>query len=46
MTQNEAPEPPNEDPTYERYQSSEQRGKFNKFYILLLQFTAAQYCYI
>lgn len=26
MTQNEAPEPPNEDPTYERYQSSEQRG--------------------
>lgn len=28
MTQNEAPEPPNEDPTYERYQSSEQRGEF------------------
>lgn len=27
MTQNEAPDPPNEDPTYERYQSSEQRGK-------------------
>jgi hypothetical protein len=27
MTQNEAPEPPNEDPTYERYQSSEQQGK-------------------
>jgi hypothetical protein len=32
MTQNEAPDPPNEDPTYERYQSSEQRGKqFNHF---------------
>lgn len=29
MTQNEAPEQPNEDPTYERYQSGEQRGKFN-----------------
>jgi len=27
MTQNEAPEQPNEDPTYERYQSSEQKGK-------------------
>lgn len=27
MTQNEAPDPPNEDPTYERYQSSEQRGE-------------------
>lgn len=31
MTQNEAPDPPNEDPTYERYQSSEQRGKKNWF---------------
>lgn len=26
MPQNEAPETPNEDPTYERYQSSEQQG--------------------
>lgn len=31
MTQNEAPDPPNEDPTYERYQSSEQRGNKNCF---------------
>lgn len=42
MTQNEAPEPPNEDPTYERYQSSEQRGKF----FILLQFTAAILLYL
>lgn len=27
MTQNEAPDPANDDPTYERYQSSEQQGK-------------------
>lgn len=31
MTQNEAPDPPNDDPTYERYQSSEQRGKQKYF---------------
>lgn len=37
MTQNEAPEPPNEDPTYERYQSSEQRGK-KAFFFMFLQF--------
>lgn len=36
MTQNEAPDPPNEDPTYERYQSSEQRGKKYKFSIFFV----------
>jgi hypothetical protein len=36
MTQNEAPDPPNEDPTYERYQSSEQRGKqFNHLKVIV-----------
>lgn len=38
MTQNEAPEPPNEDPTYERYQSSEQRGECElTFYYVALK---------
>ena len=36
MTQNEAPEQPNEDPTYERYQSSEQKGKKSIWYDLII----------
>lgn len=44
MTQNEAPEPPNEDPTYERYQSSEQRGK--KISLKLFSFNLLQFFYL